>query len=49
VLEDTTPSRTARAVAPVVPVAIVALLLLTMIGLSIWYLTRREGVMSEHG
>ena len=46
-LEDTTPSRTARAVAPVVPVAIVALLLLTMIGLSIWYLTRREPLVVQ--
>ena len=45
--EDTAPSRVARAAAPVVPVAIVAILLLTMIGLSIWYLTRREPLVIQ--
>ena len=45
--EAPTPSRAAGATAPVVPVAIVAVLLLTMIGLSIWYLTRREPLVIQ--
>ena len=45
--EITAPSRSPRAAARVVPVAIVAILLLTMIGLSIWYLTRREPLIVQ--
>jgi HlyD family secretion protein len=39
--------RVTRTVSPVVPVAIVTILLLTMIGLSIWYLTRREPLVIQ--
>lgn len=45
--DDIAPSRATRAAAPVVPVAIVTILLLTMIGLSIWYLTRREPLVVQ--
>jgi HlyD family secretion protein len=44
--EHTAPPRIARP-APVVPVAVVAILLVTMIALSIWYLTRREPLVIQ--
>ncbi len=45
--EDTAPSRVARSAAPTAAVVIVAILLVTMIALSIWYLTRREPLVVQ--